>query len=231
MIKEKSFIVVLLFFYSTFSFSVSNADLYDAIKTYFDNNNFKENFTINKKLNLPSCSKDIEINKKFNSFKTLEIICNQKNNWTYNLRVNIKKLKKTKQNSKKIRYRTVNLLKIKNNIRKGQIITEDDIYYENVRAPGSANYFSKKEEIIGKKAKITIRKGQIARLRHVEKDWTVKEGQKVIIENNSSNIQILVDGIALNSAMKGEYLDVLNKSSGKTLKVWVKNNKKVSIFR
>ena len=89
----------------------------------------------------------------------------------------------------------------------------------------------KKEEIIGKKAKITIRKGQIARLRHVEKDWTVKEGQKVIIENNSSNIQILVDGIALNSAMKGEYLDVLNKSSGKTLKAWVKNNKKVSIFR
>ena len=57
------------------------------------------------------------------------------------------------------------------------------------------------------------------------------EGQKVIIENNISNIKILVDGIALNSAMKGEYLDVLNKSSGKTLKAWVKNNKNVSIFR
>ena len=58
-----------------------------------------------------------------------------------------------------------------------------------------------------------------------------KRGQKVIIENTRSNIQILVDGIALKSAMKDEYTDVLNKSTGKIVKAWVKNNKKVSVFR
>ena len=88
-----------------------------------------------------------------------------------------------------------------------------------------------KDEIIGKKVKVSIREGQILRVRHIEKEWTVREGQKVIIENNSSNIQILVDGIALNSAMKGESLKVLNESSGKTVNAWVKNNKKVAIFR
>ena len=50
-------------------------------------------------------------------------------------------------------------------------------------------------------------------------------------ENNKSKIQILIDGIALNSAMKGDYVEVLNKSTGKPIKAWVKNNKKVSIFR
>ena len=97
--------------------------------------------------------------------------------------------------------------------------------------PGSSNYFTNKEDILGRKARVSIRKGQIIRVRHIEKDWLIKEGQKVIIENTRSNIQILVDGIALKSAMKDEYTDVLNKSTGKTVKAWVKNNKKVSVFR
>ena len=33
------------------------------------------------------------------------------------------------------------------------------------------------------------------------------------------------------SAMKDEYTDVLNKSTVKIVKAWVKNNKKVSVFR
>ena len=64
-----------------------------------------------------------------------------------------------------------------------------------------------------------------------KKNWTIREGQKIIIENNKSKIQVLIEGIALNSAMAGDYVDVLNKSTGKPIKAWVKNNKKVSIFR
>ena len=51
------------------------------------------------------------------------------------------------------------------------------------------------------------------------------------VQNITSNIQILIEGIALNSAMKGEYMQVLNKSTGKKIKAWVISNKKVSIFR
>jgi flagella basal body P-ring formation protein FlgA len=40
-----------------------------------------------------------------------------------------------------------------------------------------------------------------------------------------------VDGIALNSGMKGDYLKVKNENSGKIIKGWVKNNKKITIFR
>ena len=59
----------------------------------------------------------------------------------------------------------------------------------------------------------------------------IKEGQKVVIENNKSKIQVLIEGVALNSAMKDDYVEVLNKSTGKSIKAWVKNNKKVTIFR
>jgi len=231
MFKIKNIIIIIVFIYSSYSWAVNNNELNNAIKKYFIDNNVNKEFSINSKLNLPSCGENIEIRKKYNSYKTLEVTCPQEDSWNYILRVSTKNTSKAKKNKKKNKFKRVNLVKIKNNIIKGQIITESDIVYAYVRTPGSSNYFTKKDEIIGKKAKRSIRKGQIIRVRHIEKDWTVMEGQKVIIENNISNIKILVDGIALNSAMKGEYLDVLNKSSGKTLKAWVKNNKNVSIFR
>ena len=50
------------------------------------------------------------------------------------------------------------------------------------------------------------------------------------IEHKSGNLLILVDGIALNSGMKGDYLKVKNENSGKIIKGWVKNNKKLQFF-
>ena len=116
-------------------------------------------------------------------------------------------------------------------MKKNQVITENDVYYEKTSKVGSSNYISNIKELLGKKTKIPLREGQILRDRHIKKNWTITEGQKIIIENNKSNIQILIDGIALNSAMQGDYIQVLNKSNGKSIKGWVKNNKKVSIFR
>ena len=59
----------------------------------------------------------------------------------------------------------------------------------------------------------------------------IKEGQKVKREHKNGNLLILVDGIALDSGMKGDYLKVKNENSGKIIKGWVKNNKKITIFR
>jgi len=125
----------------------------------------------------------------------------------------------------------VSLIKINKNLKKNQIITENDIYFIKTNKKGASNYFSYKKEVIGRKTKVSLKEGQILRDRHIEKNWTIQEGQKIIIENNKLQIQILIEGIALNSAMKGDYVEVLNKSTGKPIKAWVKNNKKVSIFR
>ena len=125
----------------------------------------------------------------------------------------------------------MSVIKVNKNIKKNQIITENDIYLIKTNKKGASNYFSYKKEVIGRKIKVSLREGQILRDRHLEKNWTIQEGQKLIIENNRSKIHILIEGIALNSAMKGDYVEVLNKSTGKPIKAWVKNNKKVSIFR
>ena len=223
--------VIFLYFFAVNAFSLSNIEINNVIKEYLNKNGISKNFSINKKIKLPNCKNDIEVKKKFNTFKTLEITCTQDNPWTYNIRVKIKNDKKNLKQLKKLKNSEIYLIKLSKNLKKDHIITENDINIVKVSQKGASNYFSNKIEVLGRKTKVALREGQILRDRHIKKNWTIKEGQKVVIENNKSKIQVLIEGIALNSAMKDDYVEVLNKSTGKSIKAWVKNNKKVTIFR
>ena len=223
--------IILFCFVTGNAFGISNSEINSAIKEYLKQNNISESFSVNKKLKLPNCKKNIEVKKRSETYKTLKIICPQDNPWTYNVRVKIERVKKKSTQKGKLKKTELSVIKVKKNLKRNQIITENDIYLIKTNNKGASNYFSNKKEVIGRKTKVTLREGQILRERHIEKNWTIQEGQKIIIENNRSKIQILIEGIALNSAMAGDYVEVLNKSTGKPVKVWVKNSKKVSIFR
>ena len=223
--------IILFYFVVGNAFGLSNSDINDAIKKYLKKNDILQSFSINKKLKLPNCKKNIEVKKRSETYKTLKIICPQDNPWTYNVRVKIYNPQKKSKKEKNPKKTEVSLIKVNKNLKKNQIITENDIHIIKTNKKGASNYFSYKKEVIGRKIKVSLREGQILRNRHIEKNWTIQEGQKIIIENNKSKIHILIEGIALKSAMKGDYVEVLNKSTGKPVNAWVKNNKKVSIFR
>ena len=210
--------IILLFFIVENAFGLSNSEIKDAIKEYLNQNDILQVFSINKKLKLPSCKKNIEIKKRFETYKTLKITCPQENPWTYNIRIKIQNVKKKPNQKRKQKNTEVSLIKVNKNLKKNQIITENDIYLIKTNKKGASNYFSYKKEVIGRKIKVSLREGQILRDRHIEKNWMIQEGQKIIIENNKSKINILIEGIALNSAMQGDYVEVLNKSTGKPIK-------------
>ena len=232
-IKMRFFLKVICFYF--LFFSISNAKIYNEeisflVKEYLKGKNISNSFEINKKLRLPSCEGKIEIENKFKSYKTLLIKCTGDNKWNYNLRTNIKSFKKNKKkNLKKNNEKKVFI--VKHDLKKNHIITRNDIILRNIRNLGSNNYFHKEGELLNRVLKIPLKSNQIIRERHLIKIWTIQEGQKVIIENNRRKVSIMVNGIATKSAMKGDYLEVLNESSGKKIKAWVINSKKVSIFR
>ena len=69
-------------------------------------NSEKENleYSISEKVKIPNCLGSIKIKKKYNSLKTIEIICLGEKPWKYNLRTNISEKyykKKYKNKSKK----------------------------------------------------------------------------------------------------------------------------------
>ena len=81
--------IILFYFFIGKAFCLTNLEINNAIKGYFKQNGVEQNFTLNKKIRLPDCKKKIDIKKKFDSFKTLEIICPQDHPWTYNIRIRI----------------------------------------------------------------------------------------------------------------------------------------------
>ena len=155
----------------------------------------------------------------------------RKKPWKYNLRINISEKLYKKKYKNKSKNKQIPVLVSSRNLKRGELIKEDDIKIKYLTHTGSSNTFKVKKDLNGRKLKIPLKKEQIIRERHLIKNWVIKEGQKVKIEHKNGNLLILVDGIAMDSGMKGDYLKVKNENSGKIIKGWVKNNKKITIFR
>ena len=225
-------LLFLLFFKSSSLMAV-----YEKNAILKEVNNFlnseKENleYTISDKVKIPNCYGNIKVKKKYNSLKTIEIICLGEKPWKYNLRTNISEKNYKKKYKNKSKNKKIAVLVSSRNLKRGELIKEGDIKIKYLTHIGSSNTFISKKDLNGRKLKIPLKKDQIIRERHLIKNWVIKEGQKVKIEHKNGNLLISVDGIALDSGMKGDYLKVKNENSGKIIKGWVKNNKKITIFR
>ena len=229
---KKIFIIVLFFI---FRFEMAQAELThnDILKeahNFLASKNQNLILSINKKVKIPSCFGEIKINDKYNNLKTLEILCLGNTPWKYNLRTNISQnLKKTKR--KKLKKKKIGVMVSLKKLKRGYILQAEDFKLKYFSQIGSNNVYSDAEKLIGRKLKAPLKENQIIRERHLVKNWLIKEGQKVKIEHKRGNLRIIVDGIALDSGMLGDYLKVKNENSGKVVKGWVKNNKKITIFR
>ena len=116
-------------------------------------------------------------------------------------------------------------------LKRDYILKKEDLKIEYFSQVGSNTTFKNISNLVGRKLKISLKEGQIIRDRHLKINWDIKEGQKVKIEHKKGNLLILVDGVAVTSGMTGDYLEVKNQNSGKVIRGWVKNNKKITIFR
>ena len=227
------FIIILVIFFKASSLIAvyESKDILNQVHIFLSSKQNNLEYKINEKVKIPNCFGNIKITEKYDSLKTLEIMCLGEKPWKYNLRTNIsaKNIKKKLKN--KLKKKKIPVLVTVARLKRGHQIKEHDIKVKYLSHIGSSNTFSKTKVLLDRKLKVPLKEGQIIRERHLIKNWIIKEGQKVKIEHKKGNLLILVDGIALNSGMKGDYLEVKNENSGKIIKGWVKNNKKITIFR
>ncbi len=209
----------------------SSKDILNQVNIFLSSKQNNLDYKINEKIKIPNCFGNIQIKEKYDSLKTLEIRCLGEKPWRYNLRTNISTKNIAKKKKHKLKKKKIPVLVTLVSLKRGHVIKEHDIKVKYLSHIGSSNTYTKTKTLIGRKLKVPLKEGQIIRERHLIKNWIIKEGQKVKIEHKKGNLLILVDGIALNSGMKGDYLEVKNENSGKIIKGWVKNNKKITIFR
>ena len=180
-ISKDLFDSIIIFFYLNVSYlftTLHQEEILKEIRNYLKNENINYPLQINKKIKIPDCNGHIKIKNKYKNYKTLEINCLGKQPWSYNLRTNLKIKVNEKNKKRTTKKKKIGIFISNKKFKRGDIIKKEDIALKYFTQVGSSNSYSKAGQLIGKKIKLPVNKGQIIRERHLMKNWLIKEGQK-----------------------------------------------------
>ncbi len=98
----------------------------------------------------------------------------------------------------------------------GETIRREDVVVVE-RERRSSREASTLEEVVGKRVKRPIGKGNVVKLDYLEAPPMVREGEEVLIVLEKGNLKVTVRGIARDEGGKGEIVRVENTGSGKVV--------------
>jgi len=181
-----------------------------------------------------SCDGDFVVEKAFGGWKTVRVICRQENAWDIYVRTGYQseapaKADKSPENLEKsdnldLMQRVI----VVRPVSRGDLLTREDLGLQTLSRSGSGG-FTDIDELVGRRAKKSLRTGLVVHDRHLQPDWMVHAKQSVSVVNNTGGIQVSTAGIALENGRLGDLVKVRNLSSNSILHGFVAGTKKISI--
>ena len=205
-------------------YALSGKEINNHIKKWLESKGIISNPQFSPKKKLPDCKQNILYEKYNDSYKLIKVSCEAKKSWTIFVKTNANTLKQKKL---KISY-TNKILVLNKSIEKGHYIKKSDLTF--IKSPKKNIFYNSKEELIGRKVKKNLKKGQYLQPRHLFAKYSVNEGDPVLIVSKFKNAEVSTGGIAIKSGNIGDLLEVKNTRSGIIIKGILKKNKKVNVF-
>lgn len=213
---------------------ISGAQLHEQLTSYLSAQGLKGKPAIAKSRQFRACNSDLRLSPLFGSFQTIEIRCPDEDGWK--IAVRSKLLVTQMQNndvttSPLISKPTLSkeAVVLKKRVTKNSIIRPSDLSLEHISVTSSADYFTRIDDVAGRRVKRSLRPRQIVEPRHLEEDWMVEKGQPVILQSGFGAVQVFSEGIALQNANLGELARFLNTTSDKEVFGTVVSEQKVVI--
>ena len=205
-------------------YALSGKEINDNIKKWLASQGIRSNpqFSPNKKL--PDCNQNVLLEKHFDNFKLIKVTCRGQKPWTISIKTNSNEVQPKQIKASKI----TKILVLNKSIEKGNYIRKNDLVFLNSSKKNI--FYNNIEELIGRKVKQNLRKGQYIQPRHLFGKYSVNQGDPVVIVSKFKNTEVSTGGIAMKSGNIGDVLEVKNKRSGKIIKGILKKNKKINVF-
>ena len=191
---------------------------------------------INQERQFSPCAADLTIEPMFGSYKTVRVSCSDEDGFSIAVRTQIQSdnpvsilgddVETTAQPSNN----GANIVKLSRSLRRGEVITHDDLVLVSSPDHRLVGYFEKLDDVIGRKTNRSLSVNQAVRNRHLEMDWLVEKDQIVTIETQIGGVTVAGSGLALDNAQMGDLLKVLNQSSKVIVEGRVVSEKKVKII-
>ncbi len=224
------FILLFLIVNSAQANTITGNEIKALIINYLDNKNINSKPIIKENRVFKKCGHVLNIRPLFNNFKTVIVSCNKPLKWQITIRTNADSTPKI-HSKKKINKvsNSIKLITLRNNLKKGEVIQKHDLKFDYKPNSVGNGFFESFDSLVGRKINQNLSKGQVIKIRHLEENFMVSEGQSIIIFSDLYGINVRMQGNALENGHFNELIKVKNISSGKIVQGRVINEKKILI--
>jgi flagella basal body P-ring formation protein FlgA len=180
------------------------------------------------------CTGELDVEKAFGGWQTVRVVCRQENMWDIFVRTGYqKKAPKKAVKSPEIQKKSDNLdlmqrVIIVRPVTQGDYLTRADLGLQTLSRNGGGG-FTDIDDLVGRRAKKSLRAGLVVHDRHLSPNWMVRAKQTVSVVNTVGGIQVTMAGIAMENGRLGDLVKVRNLSSNSVLHGFVAGTKKISI--
>jgi len=222
--KKFIYLIILCFIFNhSNAATISGSELKERISKWLKTQGANTQVEILDNIKYPYCNeKDLLISDISGSYRLIKVNCIGEDKWSFIVR-NKQNVESNKNKSKN----KVNVLALKNGLKSGTIINENDIIVIKKSVKDKNDLVKNKTDLIGKKLKKSINSNRPIYHSNLEKDWLIQKNSSIIIENKIGGITVKDQGIALENADFMDVLKVKNIKSGKIIYGFAKNQKKV----
>ena len=226
----KIFILLFLIVNSAQANDITGNEIKALIINYLDNKNINSKPIIKENRVFKKCGHELNIRPLFNNFKTVIVSCNKPLKWQITIRTNADSTPKihSKKKINKIS-NSIKLIILRNNLKKGEVIQKHDLKFDYKTNSVGNGFFESFDKLVGRKINQNLSKGQVIKIRHLEENFMVSEGQSIIIFSDLYGINVRMQGKTLENGHFNELIKVKNISSGKIVQGRVINEKKILI--
>lgn len=251
LLKQLFYYVLTILIISTISkqtIAITGKEVSEKISTWLLTQGIEGKPLFSKTIVFKDCGSDIQINKAYNNYKTLNVKCLEKNGFNLFVRIKLNKpvkdtkknkiiSKATNRNTKMIsrkelkKNKTFHTVKLKRSLEKNDIIKIEDLDLIITSKPSEKSFFNNKEDLVGRKLKKNLKVDQLLHPRHLYERFEVNIGDFLSIVSKMGNASVAVAGEAEDSGNLGDIIKVKNLRSGKVIKGYVNKNKIIRVFR
>ena len=213
-------------FLSSNVMAISGFEINNKLKLWLLDKNILSDPNFSSKKVYKACEGDIQFEKVYDNYSLIKAFCPDLNGWKIYIKSNLKK---------KIiaRNKDTNFLKkiivLKYSHEKGDVITKNSLKVEYKKSNNSSFYDDK--QLLGRKLRQNLKKGQVIKPRHLQKKYEINEGDPVTILSKIGVITVTSSGLAGKSGNLGDLIEVKNIRSGKLIKGFLKKNKIIQVYR
>ena len=230
---------------SSNSMSMTGKEISDHLSQWLINKGIEGQPIFSKHKKFKNCEGKIKVNKIFEDYNTLRIICPDAGGFNLAIRVVLKKssnkakkintpkkvYKKKKYKIKSQTKKMFQVISLNKTLEKNSVLTINDLETLSLNNLGKSSFFNDKNMLIGRKIKKNLKMGQILHPRHVFENFEIESGDALSIVSSVGKAYVIVGGEAQNAGNLGDLIRVKNLRSGKIVKGYIKKNKIIRVFR